>query len=552
MKLPFKYFGFYLQILSAGTLFFSEATAQSSVCIHNNFGTIQVSPDVELTGAGLNIDTIEFWKAPDITESLMFVTSKDASLVEVWKYPFGINDDQTPLTHPTFDPLNAEVNGVQVDQDTDLLYVSIGSPNSHVSVFTLPDLNFVTNFGSGASYHIEPNLALLNLPNGDKNLFVSADDIVYIHDVSDTSSQNFGNLLGSFVPIQGLETMQADDHHQNIIIPDEKNKTGVYAYYPNGNDFPSSGQNNFGASTIQGDGEGILLYNCSTGPSDQGVGFIVVSDQLTSLSEFEFYDRETWEYYGNLKVTGVSNTDGIASFPYSIPNYPIGVFAAINNDGTTVLVSWEKIFNEIAANGGLPVELTSFSASVNNGSVTLNWETTTEVNNYGFVVERTSSLSPPFQGGGGEAGGGWENIGFVEGNGNSNSPKYYSFTDDQVLLGNHKYKLKQIDNDGTFEYSNEIEVFVGAIPDGIKLEQNYPNPFNPNTTIRFAVEDATEGFLIVYDAIGNKITELFRGSIEAGRVYKVEFDGNSLASGIYMYRLHTLESIESQKMILVK
>jgi hypothetical protein len=93
---------------------------------------------------------------------------------------------------------------------------------------------------------------------------------------------------------------------------------------------------------------------------------------------------------------------------------------------------------------------------------------------------------------------------------------------------------------------------VGNIPKGINLEQNYPNPFNPSTSIRFAVQDATEGFLIVYDIIGNKITELFRGSIEAGRVYKVEFDGNSLASGIYMYRLHTLESIESQKMILVK
>ncbi|MCH7772767.1 MAG: hypothetical protein IIA49_17425, partial [Bacteroidetes bacterium] len=191
MNLFLKYFRFYLKIVIAATFFFLETEAQNTTCIDNNFGTIQVSPDVELTGAGQNIDTIEFWKAPDVTESLMFVTAKDNSLVEVWKYPFGTNDEQTPLTHSTLYPDNAEVNGVQVDQDTDLLYVSVGSPNSYVCVFTLPDLVFVTNFGSnGDSYHSEPNLTLLNLPSGGKNLYVSADDIVYIHDVSDAASPN--------------------------------------------------------------------------------------------------------------------------------------------------------------------------------------------------------------------------------------------------------------------------------------------------------------------------------------------------------------------------
>jgi len=186
LNLFFKYFRFYLKIVIAATLIFSETEAQSTTCIHNNFGTIEVSLDAELTGAGQNIDTIEFWKAPDINESLMFITSKNSSLVEVWKYPFGTNDEQTPLTHSTFTPSNAEVNGIQVDQETDLLYVSLGSDASYVCVFTLPDLVFVTNFGSdGNSYHSEPNLTLLNLPNGDKNLYVSADNIVYIHDVSD-------------------------------------------------------------------------------------------------------------------------------------------------------------------------------------------------------------------------------------------------------------------------------------------------------------------------------------------------------------------------------
>lgn len=548
MNLLFKHFRFYLQLLIAAIIFFPEMEAQNTTCINNNFGTIQVLPDVELMGAGQNIDTIEFWKAPDITESLMFVTSKDASVVEVWKYPFGTTDEQTPLTHTTLEPDNAEVNGIQVDQDTDLLYISVGSPNSFVCVFTLPDLEFVKNFGSSSnSYHSEPNLTLLNLTNGDKNLYVSADNIVYIHDVSDASSQNFGDLLSSFSPIQGLETMQADDFYQNLIIPDEHNTTGIYAYHPDGTHYPSAGQNNFGTNTIQGDGEGILIYNCSTGSSDQGDGFIVVSDQLTPLTQYEFYDRETWEYFGNMKVTGVSNTDGVASFPYFIPNYPMGVFAAINNDATTVLVSWEKIFNEIDANGGLPVELTSFSASFSNRAILLNWETATEVNNYGFEVERqVVSRSAP-----GGALGNWENIGFVEGNGSSNSPKYYLFTDDQIFHSYYNYRLKQIDNDGTFEYSNEIEVFVKIIPSSIVLEQNYPNPFNPTASIQYAISNRQFVTINVYDVLGNKIATLVNEE-KPGGVYEVEFDGNIRASGMYMYSLQTLDNIISKKMMLLK
>jgi hypothetical protein len=560
MRKTYYYFNSYLKIGVAALLICGETIPQVSACIHNNFGTIEVTPVVELNGFGKNIDTIEFWKAPDVTNSLMFVSSKDTSVVEVWKYPFGTGDEQTPISHTTLEPDNAEVNGLQVDQETDLLYVSVGSPNSHVVVFTLPALTYVTHFNSnGDSYHREPNLTLLNLSTGDKHLYVSADNIVYIHDVSNAASQNYGDLLGSFVPIQGLETMQADDFYQNLIIPDESNTTGVYAYYPNGTDYPSTGQNNFGAFTIQGDGEGILLYDCSTNPTDQGEGFYVVADQLSPNSEFEFYDRENWEHYGTMKITGVSNTDGVASFPYSIPNYSMGVFAAINNDATTVLVSWETIFDEIDNNGGLPVELTSFSAFVKNNTVTLNWETATEVNNYGFEVEK-APLNPPK--GGKE--GGWEKIGFVSGHGNSNSLNNYSFTDDNVFYGKYKYRLKQIDNDGTFEYSNEIEIFVGNIPSGFNLEQNYPNPFNPSTTIRYSVPSIgtyrnTPVRLKVFDVLGNEVATLVNEDKPTGN-YEVEFSsglihqtkGGPPPSGVYFYQLQVSSFVETKKMVLMK
>ena len=105
----------------------------------------------------------------------------------------------------------------------------------------------------------------------------------------------------------------------------------------------------------------------------------------------------------------------------------------------------------------------------------LNWETATELNNYGFEVERLV-LSAERQA--------WDKIGFVNGNGNSNSPKDYSFVDDKVSAGKYSYRLKQIDNDGQFEYSKTINVDFNGVKK-FELSQNYPNPFNPTTTIRF-------------------------------------------------------------------
>ncbi len=124
-------------------------------------------------------------------------------------------------------------------------------------------------------------------------------------------------------------------------------------------------------------------------------------------------------------------------------------------------------------NDPLPVELTSFSAATIGSTIKLNWQTATEVNNYGFEVERRA-LSAERQA--------WEKIGFVNGNGNSNSPKDYSFVDDKVSSGKYSYRLKQIDNDGQFEYSKTINVDFNGVKK-FELSQNYPNPFNPTTTI---------------------------------------------------------------------
>ncbi|GBD86825.1 hypothetical protein BMS3Abin03_00749 [bacterium BMS3Abin03] len=212
---------------------------------------------------------------------------------------------------------------------------------------------------------------------------------------------------------------------------------------------------------------------------------------------------------------------------------------------------WGTVFGKIGVSA-LPVELSSFTYKIVSNGVKLNWVTQTEVNNYGFEVERTSPFPPPYQEGGGEAGGGWEKIGFVEGHGNSNSPKYYSFINEGIKYGKYAYRLKQIDNDGTFEYSDVIEADAGEIPNGFVLEQNYPNPFNPSTSIKFAINKNETVSLKIYNELGEEVTTLFNGNAEAGKIYNLKFNGTDLPSGVYFYRLTTSTHSIIKKMLLLK
>jgi len=121
--------------------------------------------------------------------------------------------------------------------------------------------------------------------------------------------------------------------------------------------------------------------------------------------------------------------------------------------------------------------------------------------------------------------------------------------DKGIKYGSYLYRLKQIDNDGTYEYSETIDLYVGDIPGGFVLEQNYPNP---STKIKFAVDESTNTTLKIYDILGNEITTLFNEITEAGKVYELEFNASGLPSGIYIYRLMTKTKMELRKMILLK
>jgi hypothetical protein len=185
----------------------------------------------------------------------------------------------------------------------------------------------------------------------------------------------------------------------------------------------------------------------------------------------------------------------------------------------------------------IPVELVSFTSSVIGNDVQLTWMTASETNNMGFEVERLSGSS-------------WDKLGFVNGNGTTTETRSYSFADKNVNAGTYSYRLKQIDFDGTFEYSNVIEVDVSS-PQQFELSQNYPNPFNPATTISFSIPQSSFVTLKVYDIIGNEIATLVNENKAAGR-YEINFDASNQSSGVYLYSITAGNYNEVRKMTLIK
>ncbi len=194
----------------------------------------------------------------------------------------------------------------------------------------------------------------------------------------------------------------------------------------------------------------------------------------------------------------------------------------------------------------LPVELTSFNASIKDDDVELAWRTATEVNNYGFEIERTSTQPSPSKGGGR-----WTKVGFVEGGGMSSAPRNYAFTDKNLASGRYQYRLKQLDRDGVFKYSQVVEAIVDFTPRDFSLSQNYPNPFNPVTHVQLTISDLQFVHLGVFDVLGQEVGVLVNEWKSAGN-FEVSWDGANFPSGVYYYKLQAGNIVETKKMMLMK
>ena len=254
------------------------------------------------------------------------------------------------------------------------------------------------------------------------------------------------------------------------------------------------------------------------------------------------------EDYDQGSTTGTIESFSVEMYDDYASGVPANVFRSTETPINTKpdVTIYASVFT-----GPLPVELTSFAAAIKSAEVVVEWETATEVNNYGFEIEKrvdnSASEQNDLQ---------WQKIGFVQGHGNSNSPKVYSFTDKDLTGGTKfKYRLKQIDNDGQYEYSKEAEVEI--ILNKYILFQNYPNPFNPSTTIKYALPYESTVEIIIYNPIGQKVEEFNEGTKGAGH-YDVVWLPKNLSTGVYFYSI-TVKSKDSKniysktlKMLLIK
>ncbi len=197
-----------------------------------------------------------------------------------------------------------------------------------------------------------------------------------------------------------------------------------------------------------------------------------------------------------------------------------------------------------------PINLESFTAMNNGNDIILKWRTATETNNSGFEVQRLLLNIDSLYREDDEPGEDWMNIDFVKGNGTISKPQDYLFQDKNLRGESYRYRLKQINFDGSFEYSKTITVKVDA-PLEFVLYQNYPNPFNPTTTLRYSIPKQSFVSLKVYDILGKEIQTLVNEEKPAG-VYELNWKAANLPSGIYIYKLKTGNFISLKKMVLLK
>lgn len=351
----------------------------------------------------------------------------------------------------------------------------------------------------------------------------------------------FNNSFG--IALQGSNPINAYIHN-NLIYNNNINPDVMAA---------GSGINAYGTAavnavvtnnTIYGNWWGITLQVGITGqPGPQvNLGNIENSDTTDDGKNIIYANiqgTETYDLYNNtLEIIYAQNNDWGVYDSSSIEDHIFHFF----DDSTLGLV----VFTPFS--GPIPVELASFTANISGNSVILNWSTGSEVNNMGFEIEsskvKSQNSNEIF----------WERIGFVYGKGTTTEIQNYSFKDDLTLNHNLNrtlfYRLKQIDFDGTVNYSNVVEVEF-ALPIVFTLEQNYPNPFNPKTVISYQLPVAGFVNLKVFDILGNEVATLVDEHRPAGK-YEVDFNAEKLASGIYFYRLQAGEFVQIKKMLMLK
>ena len=290
-----------------------------------------------------------------------------------------------------------------------------------------------------------------------------------------------------------------------------------------------------GTNIFAGTSSGVFLS------TDNGANWVQVNNGLTNTNvrALSVYGSNIFAGAGNGSSGGVflSTDNGTNWAQVGLSNYYVRSLA-VGGDNIIAGVDLAGVWMMSLSDLPLPVELSTFVYNVEDCNIVLNWLTQTEKNSDKFIVERKTIVTN------------WESIGSVKASVLSNSPKQYSFTDNKLQSGKYQYRLKMIDNDGTFKYSKIIEAEI-ALPKKFYLNQNYPNPFNPTTIISYSLPSSFNVKLAIYNTLGQTV-KILVNRFENAEYYSVNFNASDLPSGIYLYKLEAGQFSQIKKMILIK
>lgn len=352
-----------------------------------------------------------------------------------------------------------------------------------------------------------------------------------------------GAYLSNFIAVGagGLNSPFGIEFRANDVLVTGSSSDAVHRYDLNGNYL-----DNF-ASSIQFPQQVVELPNGNVMVAVFSVpsGFAIYSPTGVQLS---FWTQVT----GNRGVARLGNGNYLTTNGGGIHELDtLGNLVRTINAGTNM-----QYINLIDFSEVIPVELSSFTAKIINDVVELNWTTSSEKNNSGFEIQRATANNS------------WERIAFITGNGTSTEINKYSFNDNlndlRSSYGNEnvriKYRLKQVDYDGSFNYSKEVEVDLSPIPSEFALNQNYPNPFNPSTVISYELSSESYVTLKVFDLLGREVATLINNEFKTAGKHEVEFNINNkaaainqqISSGIFFYSLTAGNFSATKKLLLMK
>ncbi|MBT8387870.1 MAG: T9SS type A sorting domain-containing protein [Ignavibacteria bacterium] len=380
----------------------------------------------------------------------------------------------------------------------------------------------------------------------DFESFLFLNEIKFFDQLNGIAVGTFDDLINSYGVV--LRTTNGGDDWIRTALPQLLSLNSVTNLSIN-SILISGVKTDFSAAIFRSDDGGITWFECCT-YSDQH--FINGINSVPSAGVIIVYG--VYQPTGSAIPFIEATIDNGASWHYNLlsqfPDYYLTKSKLVDDSrwyitGTQFAQIGFVLFTDNA--GGVPVELTSFTADVNSNKVQLQWQTASELNNLGFEIERKTDKSE------------WRIIGFEEGKGTTTEIQNYIFIDDLFGIESEHlyYRLKQIDLDGKFEYSDIVEVKVERLNEYL-LTQNYPNPFNPKTIIKYQIPELSFVTLKVYDVLGSEVATLVSEEKVTG-TYEITWYAEKLPSGIYFYRLQSLPTgrqagsfVETKKMVLMK